>query len=1052
MEKQDVFLESKIETPTASRNFIVRERLIQRLNDAEERLIIVSAGMGYGKTVLLTHYAKRYPEKCAWYHLSDTDNDIMVFARYLSKAIKKVAGDFELDFSPYQSLDQNEAMVRNLALDFAVGCRELGERELCLVLDDFQEIESEWIFRFLNILWDNDPGGLRIFLCTKGSVPPFCARYLLREEASVLGAENLAFNADEIRQMIRDYVAPEKLDGVTRAILVRMEGWPAGVGFVALYFRQRRVKIEEQDIEQACQQSYLRDYLMHELYRKLPFELQHFLTYTSILDYLRPDVCNVLAGVENAAGLLSYLEQENLFILRLSGGGRIYRYHSLFRSFLLSQLQASLRQSLLEQAASFYLRTRDKAQAAEYAIACGDGGCLQSAVETAGREALSRGQLGTLSRWLGELKRLGTVPSPEIHLIRAKYSERIGDWQAALDEVGEIPPLGSDGVGELCWIEAKLLRARVIRDQVSTQKSLEALDEIWPRLLPERGPLRELRRQATELRVRDLLDLNRAQEALAIVLSAQEEAVRCREEEETAHMRELAIACYCSMGEYRRAMQAYVVLCSHGSSAGAAGYINLYLALTDRSQKLHNRMWHEQERQLEDIPRYRLEEFFLIRMLTERIEQMNGLEPPLEGEGKRLPDPWALSEGERAPRLNQFGFALRRALLPEPLQEAEEDALFRVKDSRFSTAQDGARWLAIRRRVQNGERERARELCRRAGGGGIFAAGGDISSRRNAFTAFIALESALLLLQEDAKTAEDLARRWAPYLADNRLRCPGLSARESAALDGLFSACGAGMGHADISREEEIAPPQKLKIYCFGKLRVILPDGEELRWRTRKAEELFAYLFHLQGVSADRERLLDILWPQSAPSNATSLLHTSLYSIRKSLTPFGLDGLLQRDKRGYRMDMDLVECPLTRVEELCRDPEEKREDARTLELYEGPYLEDIEAQWAADSRAWYAGGFLKACRMMAEERMGQGDFRTAAECLRAAVRQEPYDELLSAMLIRCYAAMGEVKNAMAQYKNLKETLEEDLGAEPGGEVTRIYKECLLRRLESRRSS
>ena len=106
--RKDGFLESKIQTPTAPRNFLVREPLIQRLNDAEERLIIISAGMGYGKTVLLTHYAKRYPDKCAWYHLSSTDNDIMVFARYLGKSVAKVFPEFEPDFSPYLALDQNE--------------------------------------------------------------------------------------------------------------------------------------------------------------------------------------------------------------------------------------------------------------------------------------------------------------------------------------------------------------------------------------------------------------------------------------------------------------------------------------------------------------------------------------------------------------------------------------------------------------------------------------------------------------------------------------------------------------------------------------------------------------------------------------------------------------------------------------------------------------------------------------------------------------------------------------------------------------------------------
>ena len=41
---------------------------------------------------------------------------------------------------------------------------------------------------------------------------------------------------------------------------------------------------------------------------------------------------------------------------------------------------------------------------------------------------------------------------------------------------------------------------------------------------------------------------------------------------------------------------------------------------------------------------------------------------------------------------------------------------------------------------------------------------------------------------------------------------------------------------------------------------------------------------------------------------------------------------------------------------------------------------------------------------------------------------------------------------MSLYNRLKETLKEDLGAEPGEEVTRVYQECLLRRLGSGRSS
>ena len=84
--------------------------------------------------------------------------------------------------------------------------------------------------------------------------------------------------------------------------------------------------------------------------------------------------------------------------------------------------------------------------------------------------------------------------------------------------------------------------------------------------------------------------------------------------------------------------------------------------------------------------------------------------------------------------------------------------------------------------------------------------------------------------------------------------------------------------------------------------------------------------------------------------------------------------------------------------------------------------------------------------------MAQEDYARAAECLRAAIRQEPYDEELACQLLRCYGALGEVKSAMSLYNRLKEALKEDLGAEPGEEVTRVYQECLLRRLGSGRSS
>ena len=249
--------------------------------------------------------------------------------------------------------------------------------------------------------------------------------------------------------------------------------------------------------------------------------------------------------------------------------------------------------------------------------------------------------------------------------------------------------------------------------------------------------------------------------------------------------------------------------------------------------------------------------------------------------------------------------------------------------------------------------------------------------------------------------------------------------------------------------EAEKSGPARLRVRCFGRFRVLLPDGRELHWRTRKAQELFAYLFHMNGARVDREKLLDLLWPKAAPGSATSLLHTSLYSIRKALHPFELEHIILWEKTGYRMDMDLLTSDRSELDRVCR--EQKLGETPLSQLYEGPYLEDIESDWAEGERAVYAGAFLRASRAIGEEQMEAGDFRAAADCLRSALAQEPYDEELAGLLLQCYGAMGQIKNAMTCYNRLRDTLAEDLGTEPGQELTRIYRECLLRRLGNGRA-
>ena len=113
-------------------------------------------------------------------------------------------------------------------------------------------------------------------------------------------------------------------------------------------------------------------------------------------------------------------------------------------------------------------------------------------------------------------------------------------------------------------MEARLLRAQIIRDTVSVAASLSALEEILPRMGPERPSMAPLRRQAGRLRMQNLLDLGQFDQAMELALAGMEASSRRGNRQEQIWCREMAAVTAFTMGDYRRAIQMYVILRSGG--------------------------------------------------------------------------------------------------------------------------------------------------------------------------------------------------------------------------------------------------------------------------------------------------------------------------------------------------------------------------------------------------------------------------------------------------------------------------------------------------------
>lgn len=107
----------------------------------------------------------------------------------------------------------------------------------------------------------------------------------------------------------------------------------------------------------------------------MPQETRAFLLQTSILERMCASLCQALTGVEDGQAFLERLESENLFLLPMDDRREWFRYHSLFREFLLGELQRrspAQEGQLHSQAGRWYLQHNLPEPAFEHAAAALD--------------------------------------------------------------------------------------------------------------------------------------------------------------------------------------------------------------------------------------------------------------------------------------------------------------------------------------------------------------------------------------------------------------------------------------------------------------------------------------------------------------------------------------------------------------------------------------------------------------------------------------------------------------------------------------------------------
>jgi LuxR family maltose regulon positive regulatory protein len=423
----------------AEPGLIYRRELMAALNRAaQQRVTIISAPAGAGKTSLLRVWANQPGQDCriAFMTVRPGQHDMQLFWLTMLGAVRAAAGAGEGGARlPPATPGSSGSEVADKVLS---ELEESGD-PFVLVIDDLHELSSPEAAGQLTALLTRLPAGVRAIVATRRDLPLHLHRLRLAGDLTEIRAAQLRFTEHETRQLLAGagIALPEHLAATLHQ---RTEGWAAGLRLAVLSLAGHSDP-ERFVAEFSGSDRTVAEYLLAEMLERQPPEVQRLLLRTSVLDQVNGELADLLAGATGAERILLELEDANAFVVSLDPGRTWFRYHRMFGGLLRLELRRTMPADIagLHQLAARWLAEHGHAaDAIGHLQAAGD---WDEAARMLTDHALSLtldGQAGTVAALLRSFPARTGEDSPDLTLVRAitdQYQLRLDQTDAHLRQV-----------------------------------------------------------------------------------------------------------------------------------------------------------------------------------------------------------------------------------------------------------------------------------------------------------------------------------------------------------------------------------------------------------------------------------------------------------------------------------------------------------------------------------------------------------------------------------------------------------------------------------------
>ena len=240
-------------------------------------------------------------------------------------------------------------------------------------------------------------------------------------------------------------------------------------------------------------------------------------------------------------------------------------------------------------------------------------------------------------------------------------------------------------------------------------------------------------------------------------------------------------------------------------------------------------------------------------------------------------------------------------------------------------------------------------------------------------------------------------------------------------------------------------PKGSIEIQCFGAFQIAV-NGEKIKFRTKKSEELLALLIDKGSVGISRSEIIDRLWGDFEGDRALVNLNTTLCYARKALSRNGVDLPVLYENSGYRIGTDLIssgfscdyysfmECSLSNEIRSKESLEYYEEIAR---LYKGHYLDANEYNWAARTRLNLKEKYILLVLSISDYYRENGQNIKAVEYLKKGFKTDPLNSRITYQLMELLLMEGFYSLAVGYYNTHRAEFMKMFSREPEEKLNQL---------------